>query len=148
MPALEPMPGLRVVADPGTLDGARWTAVGIAGGSGDVGPDADRILVLRIAPDEAFALGATEVQVDDPHAIVEEERGIVGGWCALTEVTPHLEWSLPSQRPALAQGSVAGVPAKILLPDHETEATATDQVLVVTAAAYADVLAERLGWRR
>ena len=132
MPALEPLRGLRVVAEPEALDAARWKAEGATRAA---------VTVLRLAPDDALALGATSVTVDDQHAIVEDERGFVGGWCALDAIRPHLEWSPPTERPALTQGSIAGVPAKLWLPD-------AGDVLVVTAAAYADVLAERLGWRR
>jgi hypothetical protein len=137
VPALEPMRGLRVVADPEALDAARWkpsTAARDAAAR-------TAVTILRLAPDDAFALGATSVNVDDEHAIIEDERGFVGGWCALDAIRRHLEWSPPTERPALTQGSIAGVPAKLWLPDD-------GEVLVVTAAAYADVLAERLGWRR
>jgi hypothetical protein len=156
VPALEAMPGLRVVAEPAALDVARWTAVGVSDGSEAVGHDADRIVVLRIAPDEAFALGATHVEIGDPDAIVEDERGYVGAWCTIAEIAPHLEWSLSEERPAVAQGSVAGVPARVWLPtavglrrdSRERAGADHHDVLLVTAAAYADVLAERLGWPR
>jgi hypothetical protein len=138
VPALELLRGLRVVADPGALDAARWKPSRAATrGAGS----ASAVTVLRLAPDDAFAIGATSASVDDEHAIIEDERGFVGGWCALDAVRPHLEWSPPTERPALTQGSIAGVPAKLWLPDD-------GEVLVVTAAAYADVLAERLGWPR
>lgn len=129
MPALERLEGTRVVADPAAIDSM-------------VGALAPSIVVLRAAPDDVFAIGATGVAVDDPHAIVEDERGFVGGWCAIDEIRSHLEWSLPTERPALAQGSIAGVPAKLYLPEDGHDA------LVVTAAAYAATLAERLGWSR
>ena len=45
--ALEPLRGLRVVADPAALDARRWRG------------DRD-VTVVRFAPDDAFALGATE----------------------------------------------------------------------------------------
>lgn len=139
MPALDRLRGLRVVADPAALDGARWTAAG-----GDAAPGGTTVTVLRFAPDDAFAIDAAAVKVDDPDAIVEEERGFLGGWGELDAIRSHLEWSLPADhvRPALVQGSVAGVPAKLWLPADD------DRVLVVTAAACAEVLAERLGWRR
>ena len=124
MPVLEPMPGLRVVADPAALDRASWRG--------------DDVIVLRIAPDEALAIRATSVAIDDDHAIIEPEAGFVGssGW-SLDGLRAHIEWSIPTARPVLAQGSVAGVPARLWL-------TAGDRVLLVTAAAHADVLAERL----
>jgi hypothetical protein len=123
VPVLEPLPGLRVVADPSALDHARWQG--------------DDVMVLRFAPDDAFAIGATGVEVDDEHAIVESEPGFVGTWLPLAEVLPHIEWSIPTGRPALAQGSIASVPAKLWLPDD-------GDALLVTAAAYADELTDRL----
>ncbi len=123
MPVLEPLHGLRVVADPAALDAARW--------------DGADVTVLRFAPDDALVLGALGVDVDDDNAIVEPETGFVGGWLPLHEVLPHVEWSLPTGRPALAQGMVAGVPAKLWIDGD-------GDVLLVTAAAYADELSGRL----
>lgn len=131
MPALEPLLGLRVVADPAALDSATWQ------GDGD-------ILVLRLAPDEIFAAGATDVVVADEDAIIEAEAGFVGArvgpndWHGLLH---HVEWRLPDTRPTLAQGSIAGVPAKLWLADGEGS-------MLVAAAVHAAVLAERLGWSR
>ena len=124
MRALEPLAGLRVVADPATLDAARWDGADVA--------------VLRFAPDDALGLDASGVEVPDEHAIVESEVGYAGVWLPADDVLPHLEWPLPTERPALAQGSIAGVPAKLWLPAGGT------QVLLLTAAAYADELAGRL----
>jgi hypothetical protein len=112
-----------VAADPASLDRATWTG--------------DGITVLRFAPDDALAIGATSVDIDDEHAIIEAETGFVGAWLDPAEVAPHLEWPLPTERPALAQGSIAGVPAKLWLPDD-------GDALLVTAAAYADELTSRL----
>ncbi len=126
MPALDRLRGLRVVADPAALDAARWH-----------GATAE-ITVLRLAPDDAFAIGAERVEVDDEHAIVEPEVGFAGAWLPIADVANHIEWSLPAERPALAQGAVAQVPARVWLPDD-------GEVLVVTAAAYADELGSRLG---
>ena len=122
MPALERLRGLRVVAEPGALDAARWQG--------------DEVTVLRFAPDDAFALGARAVDIDDEHAIVEPEVGFVGAWLPLEEVIPHVDWAVPVERPALAQGSVANVPAKLWLPDR-------GDVLLLTAAAYGDELTAR-----
>lgn len=124
MPALDRLHGLRVVADPGALDAARWH------GTADM-------TVLRLAPDDAFAIGADAVDVDDEHAIVESEPGFVGAWVPAEVVAHHIEWSLPDDRPALAQGAVAQVPARVWLPDD-------GDALLLTAAAYADELASRL----
>ena len=122
-PAFERLAGLRVVAEPAALDAAYW------------GED---ITVLRLAPDDAFAIDATGVTVDDEHAIVEPEVGFSGAWVELDAVRRHIEWALPAERPALAQGFVATVPARVWLPDDG------DRVLLITAAAYADELAGRL----
>jgi hypothetical protein len=123
VPALEPMRGLRVVADPVALDTARWRG--------------DDVTVLRFAPDDAFAIGAESVELGDADAIIESEIGFAGAWVAVDEVASHVEWSLPTRRPALAQGSIAGVPAKVWLPDD-------GDALLLTAAAYADELERRL----
>jgi hypothetical protein len=121
--ALESLSGLRVVADAGALDGARWRG--------------DDVTVLRFAPDDAFAIGADGVEVDDEHAIVEPEAGFSGAWIALDDVAHHLEWATPDARPALAQGSIAGVPAKVWLSQD-------GRVLLLTATAYVDELLDRL----
>jgi hypothetical protein len=126
VPALERLVGRRVVADPAAIDAM------VAGLP-------TSIVVIRAAPDDAFAIGVTGAAVDDPHAIIEDERGFVGGWCGIDDIRPHIEWSVPTERPVLAQGSIAGVPAKLWIQDD-------DRVLLVTAVPYADVLAERLGW--
>ena len=123
MRALEPLPGLRVVADPTALDAARW--------------DGDDVTILRFAPDDAFAIGARSVEVDDVDAIIESEAGYVGAWFPMDAVLPHIEWLVPTDRPALAQGSIASVPAKLWLPDD-------GDALLVTAAAHADELIGRL----
>jgi hypothetical protein len=124
---LEALRGLRVVADPASLDAASW-----------VGTD---VIVLRFAPDDAVGLGASHVELADTDAIVEEEAGFVGAWLTPAQfaevVVPHLEWSLPAERPALAQGSIAGVPAKLWLTGH-------GDALLLTAAVFADELAGRL----
>ena len=127
MPALEPVAAIRVVASPAALDGARWSGDGVD--------------VLRIAPDEALGLGATGVEVDDADAIVEAESGFVLGLLDGTDVPvveAHTDWPLPTTTGELAQGKIAGVPAKVV---------AGDPALVVTNAAYAGELRERLGWR-
>jgi hypothetical protein len=123
VPALEPLAGLRVIAHPVALDGARWHGTDVT--------------VLRFAPDDTFAIGAGGVDIDDEHAIVEPEVGYVGAWLPVDAVARHVEWPLPAERPALAQGFVATVPAKVWLPDD-------GDALLLTAAAYADDLAGRL----
>jgi hypothetical protein len=158
--AVEQLRGLRVAADPSALDDARWTARSAAGARpSTASAPPDGIVILRIAPDEAFAVGATDVEIADPHAIVEIEAGFAGLWLTDAElqslVVPHLEWPLPPERPALAQGSVAGVPARIWLAaagDADPAGRAADvgaaedgrACLLVTAAAYAHELETRL----
>jgi hypothetical protein len=129
VPELEPMHGLRVVADPAAIDRASWWG------------DRD-ITVVRFAPDEALAIGAGRVEIDDEHAIVVDEAGFVGVWLTAGEfqewVVPRIEWPLPADRPAVAQGSIAGVPAKLWL-------RVTGGALLLAPTAYADELAGRLG---
>ena len=125
MRALETLPGRRVVATPGSLDGALWS---------------EDAIVLRFAPDDAFAIGTSDVALHDDDAIVEPERGFVGTWLTRDElvdhVQPHIEWPLPAARPALAQGLIAGVPAKLWLTEG--------RALLLCPAAYAHELSERL----
>jgi hypothetical protein len=121
--ALEPLRGLRVIASPEALDGARWSG---------------RVTLLRIAPDEVLAIDAITVDVDDPEAIVERETGFVGARLTpedVEHVTAHMDWPLPTETGVLAQGKIAGVPAKILI---------SESLLLVTNAAYVDELLARL----
>lgn len=128
MPALEPVEAWRVVASPAALDEAIWQ-----------GDDVD---VLRIAPDEAIGLGATGVTVDgDAEAIVEPEPGFsvaILGDPEVATIQAHTEWPIRGGAGTVAQGKVAGVPAKLLI--------GKPPVLVVQTA-YADELERRLGWR-
>ena len=124
MPALEPVAAIRVVASSAALDRARWAGEGVD--------------VLRTAPDEALGLGATAVEVDDPDAIVEPEAGFVVALLDdLRAVAAHTDWQFPTATGELALGKVAGVPAKVV---------GGRPALLVTNAAYADELRERLGW--
>ena len=127
MPELEVVAGLRVVATSAALDAARWH-----------GDDVD---VLRIAPDEALALGATGVDLDgDPDAIVEPEVGFAAALLTEAETAQlagHTDWPLPPEPGTVAQGKVAGVPAKLMVGEP---------TLLVTQAAYADELRDRLRW--
>ena len=126
MPALEPLRGLRVVAGAHALDGARWIG---------------EVTLLRLAPDEILAIDATGVVLDDAEAIVEPETGFAGAVLSpedLERVVAHTDWPLPTVPGALGQGTVAGVPARILM--------SLVPVLVVQTA-YVDELERRLGWR-
>jgi len=123
--ALEPLRGIRVVARPEAIDAATVPADAV---------------VLRFAPDEAFVVGAGPVDLDDTHAIVVDDVGFSAArvsWADYDEhVAPLIEWPLPNERPALAQGLVAAVPAKLWIT--------RDDVLLICPSAYADDLAERL----
>ena len=128
MPALEPMIATRIVATPAALDAVAWRA------------DA---LVLRVAPDEVIVVG--DIQSDlilshDPHAIIVTETGLTSVWLAASEALDFLEraceWELPRQRPAFAQGAVAGLPLKLWFE--------TERVLFIVPAPFAADLEERL----
>lgn len=127
-------PGIRVVATPEAIDRATWEDAG-------PGPDEFVPLILRFAPDEAFAVGATGVQIADPEAIAEPEAGYLALMFPVDEfvdvVLPHIEWPPPVTRPAFTQGSIAGVPTKLYV---DTTGAATVFVL----AAYLDDLLGRL----
>jgi hypothetical protein len=127
--AREPLTGIRVVASPAAIDGGRWH------------PEAS--LPLRLAPDEMLVLQPEGVRVFEDGAIYDLETGFVGAWLTDDELAGigwRIEWSLPTERPALAQGKVAGVPARLWLGDD-------GRALLLTYAAYAHELEERLGWR-
>ena len=127
MPALDRFTATRIVARPGAIDAAAWP-----GGS----------LVFRLAPDEVLiapAMNATAV--DDPHAIVELETGFSGAWIdrvsAIDLLERECDWEFPAvDRPALAQGLVAGLPVKVWFE--------RDRVLFIVASPFAAELAERL----
>lgn len=127
MPAvdLRPVRGTRVVAEPAALTRASTPAGAV---------------VLRLAPDEALVLGDGPVGVaEDPYALVVSDHG----WSAVSLawvdfdrlVRPHIEWHLHDAR-GLAQGRVAGVPAKLWMTD--------DGVLLVVATCHAHEVTERL----
>ena len=123
MRAPEPFVGARIVAAPGVLD-----AVMVPEGHA----------ALRLAADELFVLGKFKVNGLEP-LIQEDEHGFVGWWLTpdeVAEVAQHVEWTIPSTRPVLAQGLVAGVPARLWLTD--------DRALLLCAAAHAHELVERL----
>jgi non-ribosomal peptide synthetase component F len=121
--APELLHGLRVVAKPAAID-----AVVLPAGA----------TVLRIAPDDAIVTGAAALTVDDPFAIVEAEHAFVH-WrltpAEFEDVAHHIEWPLPTEG-QLGQGSIAGVPAKIMI--------SSDDVLLVVSAGLAHEMSERL----
>jgi hypothetical protein len=123
--------GLRVVAAPAALDAAAWPA---------------GTLVLRLAPDDVLVLQADlddrriAVAVDDPEAIVEDDAGfaaVVLEEPGASALLPHVvEWPLPARRPALAQGALAGLPARLWCED--------ERIVVLVPAPFAADLEERL----
>jgi hypothetical protein len=128
VPAFEPVWAIRVAAEPGALDAAEWTQ-----------PESGEVTILRTAPDEAIAVGALGAEVPDGDAIALPETGLVVGHADLDEIERFVDWPLPSDRPAFAQGSVAGVPVKLLI-------RVGDSVDVYAWAAHAHDLAAKLGW--
>ena len=127
MLALETLHGQRIVASPAALDAL------------DAASFPTSVTVLRLAPDDVLVIGAETISVTGEHAIVADESGFVGCWLDATQlahVAEHIDWPLPIERPALAQGFVAGVPAKLWLTG--------DRALLLTAAPYAFELMERL----
>jgi hypothetical protein len=127
--APEPLRCWRVVARPDALDALDGLEASGA--------------ALRLAPDDVLVItgGGPEPLVGDPDAIVVTETGFVG-WqldeaATTTLVRHHVEWDPSTVRPTLAQGLVAGVPAKLWLRNDGS-------ALLVCAAAYAAELQERL----
>jgi hypothetical protein len=127
---------IRVVAAPDSLDRARWD-------NEQLGPGPE--IRIRIAPDEALWIGPGRVDVDDPHAIVEDEAGFSMASLSADDrprVVGRTEFEVPvpSADPAgtLVQGKVAGVPVKLVIGEP---------TLLIVQTAYADELERRLGWR-
>ena len=128
--AFSSVQGHRIVASPDILDATSWPYA---------------MWVLRLAPDEVLLLddvAADTVRptVDDPFAIIEPESGFAeaGYDLAMFEavVAPHIDWAIPSTRPAVAQGLVAGVPCKLWFTD--------DGVLLICLIAHVHELEARL----
>ena len=99
----ERVEGTRIVADPAALD-----RIGA--------PEAGHL--VRLAPDDLLVLPAPDrIEVSDPHAIVEPESGFSAGWFGASELAglqSVCEWEFPAERPAQAQGHVAGVAVTML----------------------------------
>jgi len=125
VPVVEILTGRRVVATPGAIDSAGFP------------PDS---LVFRIAPDDALVIGDGAIDLSDQDAIIEPDTG----WCALrigeervlAILARHAAWDPPIERPALVQGMVAGLAAKVFLDG--------DRSLVIVATPFANELEERL----
>ena len=126
MPELKPIQATRIVATPAALDAAVWPQDALA---------------LCIAPDEALVTTTVSADiVDDPHAIVAPDAGFVGAWVGADEALEFLErcceWEIPRERPAFAQGAVAGLPVKLWLEE--------ERVLFLVPAPYAADLEEHM----
>ena len=125
MPAAEILHGRRIVSSVSTIDSAVFPL---------------RALLLRFAPDDVLVVGDGPIDLADQHAIVEDDHG----WCALSVredrvlevLARHAAWAPPFDRPALAQGMIAGLAAKVLLDG--------DRSLIIVAAPFAHELEERL----
>lgn len=131
MLVLETLHGTRIVAAPEALDAL------------DAATLPTSVTVLRFAPDDVFVLGAETIAISGEHAIIAPESGFVGCWLTndqLAHVAGHIDWPLPVERPALVQGFVAGVPAKIWL----MSSAAGERSLLLCAAPYACELTKRL----
>ncbi len=97
-------------------------------------------ILLRIAPDEAYVYPKTAVSLEDEWAIIKTDSGWAGAWIEMdtaVSIFEHTcEWELPSKRPSLAQGLVAGVPSKIWFEE--------DKVLLLVPASLAAEMEERV----
>jgi hypothetical protein len=125
--APETLVGTRVVAAPSSLDSC------IA----DLPPTME---ALRFAPDEVLLVGKGRIELDDEYAIVEREVGFSYfrfSPSQFSQVVAHrLEWTLPTTRPALAQGRLMAIPIKVWLTN--------DRVMLICPTAFVHELQERL----
>ena len=139
----EQLHGVRIVATPAAIDAATAVASG------------REAIVIRIAADDAFMIGVTDVQLDDPHAIVEPESAFVGWWMTPDEVTAHVaryvEWQLPQPQAGhtqLAQGLVVGMPMKLWYSDPTDalvgSSAGAPQVLLLVSRGLAHEANDRL----
>ena len=98
-------------------------------------------LAFRTAPDELLVAATPDFEVaGDPHAIVQRETAFSYVW--LDDATAErfldreCEWRRPDARPALAQGEVAGIPAKLWFEAGRT--------LILTPVPFAAAFQRRL----
>lgn len=129
MHKLIPISGTRIVALPAALD-----SLNLSSGS----------LLLRLAADEAFVTASVDPEsVGDRHALVVPDGGFAGVWLSAPEAMNFLErsceWELPKQRPAFAQGMVAGIATKLWIEQ--------DRVFFVVPTPFAYDFSERIGHR-
>ena len=98
-------------------------------------------LAFRTAPDELLVTATPDFEVaGDSHAIVERETAFSYVWLDEATATRFLdrecEWRRPDARPALAQGEVAGIPAKLWFEAGRT--------LILTPVPFAAAFQRRL----
>ena len=115
MPEFATLDAVRLVSTSAAIDAALSS-----------GALADDTIVLRTAPDEALIIGARAdtIDVDDPHAIVVDDRGWKGAWLSADDTAALLRseaaWQPPTERPSLAQGMIAHLPVKLWLEADRT----------------------------
>jgi glycine cleavage system aminomethyltransferase T len=129
-PRLRRLEATRVSATPGVLDALVERT-----------PWPDTALAFRIAPDELLVTATPDFDVvGDPYAIVERETAFSYVWLDEASAGRFLnrecEWRRPGVRPALAQGEVAGIPAKLWFEAGRT--------LILTPAPFAAAFERRL----
>lgn len=121
----EQMTLTRIVANPDALDAL------------SVAADA---LALRTAGDELLVYPAQAVDLNDPYAIVVPDGAWTGAWVSAAVsaeiMARHAEWEAPQQRPAFAQGSLAGIPTKLWFEAERT--------LILVALQYSAEMEARL----
>ena len=122
---LDRIPATRIVATPAALDSTIWPA---------------NALALRLAADEVLLLSTSAPTLNDSYAIIEPDAGFAGVWLPMDEAQAifahHCEWAMPSARPALAQGAIAGIAAKVWVE--------AERVLILVPAPFVAEFEERL----
>ncbi|MGB0384807.1 MAG: hypothetical protein ACPGWR_08300 [Ardenticatenaceae bacterium] len=100
-------------------------------------------LVLRTAADELLIIPpapAQDVALADPYAIVVEDASYSAIWLDAQHAQRFLshacQWELPSQRPAFAQGAVAGIATKLYFEQK--------RVLLIVPTPYAAEMNDRM----
>jgi hypothetical protein len=127
--ACNPILATRIVGTAAALEAADWSAYNI----------------VRLASDEMLVLGAdaADLALTDEHAIVASDHGWAAAHldaAALADlISRHIEWSVPTTRPAVAQGQIAGVAAKLHLP------AGSDGATLLVHVSLAHELQERVG---
>jgi hypothetical protein len=119
---------IRIVATTQALDATQWQT---------------GARVFRIAKDEVMVLPPTTepymAEIADPHAIIMPEHGFVGVWMprhhADVIFVRHCEWEPPHERPAFAQGAIAGIAVKVYF-EH-------DRALFIVPQAFAHDFSSR-----